>query len=112
MDEDTFVSICGMKGRLLQAKVFANRNCGYATFATEDEAQLAIEIVNGFEHDGATLSARQCDGPLPFQALSVASKPPDQQNQQKTRPHTNKIYVRGLKFGITAEEVLEIFTPH
>lgn len=109
MDEDTFVSICGMKGTLVQAKVFPSKHCGYATFASEQEAQLAIEIVNGFEHAGATLSAKPADGAMPADMMSAPSKPPD---PNMMRPHTNKLYVRGLKTGITDEEVLDIFKEY
>mmetsp|Transcript_87996 Transcript_87996/g.138952 ORF Transcript_87996/g.138952 Transcript_87996/m.138952 type:complete len:569 (+) Transcript_87996:90-1796(+) len=69
MDQETFVSICGIHGKVIFSQLLLAKSAGIAVFATVKEAQLALDIVNGFEHEGLLLTAKAADGSLPFTAL-------------------------------------------
>jgi len=128
MDNETFVSICGIHGQVVNACLIRAKSSGIAVFASAKEAQLALHIVDGFEHAGTKLTARPADGSLPFQPMrswdkagidgDAARQPSGEESRNSStrefavRPHTTKLYVTGLPSNIDEKIIMSAFTAH
>uniref|UniRef100_A0A7S4Q429 RRM domain-containing protein n=1 Tax=Alexandrium monilatum TaxID=311494 RepID=A0A7S4Q429_9DINO len=118
IDEPTFRQLFEQHGQVVSSVCNGDKRYGFVTYSSMEEAQNAINNMNGYSMNGASIVVKLADnqgsgGPSVFNSNHSAFQPSTPMaGDLGPQVESERIYIKGLPAGMTDDSVRQIFAAY